>query len=443
MACQGSSEKTQANSEKTPWSFNNDSARQVLLNQYLERENPTKSLNGLEMESESALDFEKLVPIFKTYCSTCHGPNGNGPFPLDSYSQIKKRAKAIKEALQSRIMPPWRADNSYRIYHNDQSIPDSSRKQIIQWIDEGLKASEEGKKLSWDSGIRNQPDFYIGPTDTLIINTEKDIYQCNIIDPHFEKETYVSAITYLSTNPNLVHHYTLFADTTGNNKLNSETYDCKNNNPYKNLILIDSWTKGMRAIQYEKNIAYRFPKETIFVLQIHYSSYGNMGKSESTRLGLYTNELRPEFEVNWVVKDNRDLDIKANTISTESNIFEVKEDMILLGIMPHMHYLGKIMEIFAIKPNREKVNLLYIPDWSYVVQSKYYLEQTEFLPKGSLIYTNVVYDNTAENPEQPNHPVRDVIYDLSGYDEMLVSTFYYVEPSKKLKLPAKTVSFIE
>ncbi len=83
--------------------------------------------------------------------------------------------------------------------------------------------------------------------------------------------------------------------------------------------------------------------------------------------------------------------------------------------------MTKKIEIFAVNEDtKEIIKLLKIPDWDYLWQGQYINTLPVIIPKGSTIYCNVVIDNTADNPTQPNSPVRDVFYNTNSSDEMLV-----------------------
>lgn len=422
--------------------FDNDSAQQALLDSYLaEKKNQFEF--KLSQSEVGPIDFETIAPLFRQYCTSCHRSGGNAPFQLSTFPDIKKRAKAIREALVSAIMPPWRADNSYNQYHNSQAIPDSLREKMIHWVDQGTKKSIEIPEEQLVDKNSEQADVFLRPTDPFTLHSNKDDYVCNIIDPQFDKETFIKAFIFQSDNINLIHHYTLFVDTTGNFLGNTGNWSCKRDSIFTHLALVDTWTKGIIPIKYAEGLAYRFPKSSKFLLQTHYSGYGNKGKSESCTMSIYTTKEKPKHIVKWAVTNNNDIFIPANTIQKESSTWDIEEDIILLGVVPHMHYLGQKMEIFALTPEGKKERILFIEDWSYVVQNKYMLAKPITLPKGSKVYTNVVYDNTDENPEQPNHPVRDVTFELSSYDEMLAVGHYYISSSTIIGVPDKTVEFIK
>src|SRR6266446_2691638 len=74
-------------------------------------------------ESRATVTFNKdVLPILQKNCQTCHRPGQIGPMPLLSYKDARPWAKAIKEAVVTRKMPPWFADPQYGHFTNDRSL---------------------------------------------------------------------------------------------------------------------------------------------------------------------------------------------------------------------------------------------------------------------------------------------------------------------------------
>lgn len=81
----------------------------------------------------------------------------------------------------------------------------------------------------------------------------------------------------------------------------------------------------------------------------------------------------------------------------------------------------------AVLPTGQVNSLVYIGDWDYMLQTKYMFSEPIALPVGTTLILNAVYDNTDQNPEQPNWPIKDVVFGQSGTEEMLILTLYHVQ----------------
>src|SRR5215469_1361742 len=80
-----------------------------------------------------------IAPIFQAKCQECHRPGTAAPMSLISYEETRPWAKAIKERVISRNMPPWHIDKTVGIQHflNDRSLSDSQIETIVKWVDTG------------------------------------------------------------------------------------------------------------------------------------------------------------------------------------------------------------------------------------------------------------------------------------------------------------------
>ena len=78
-----------------------------------------------------------VAPILQQHCQTCHRPGEAAPFSLLTYQQARPWAKAIKEAVLLKKMPPWFADPRYGKFSNDRSLPQSAIDTLAAWADAG------------------------------------------------------------------------------------------------------------------------------------------------------------------------------------------------------------------------------------------------------------------------------------------------------------------
>jgi hypothetical protein len=78
---------------------------------------------GFAAEPDGAVTFNKdVLPIVQKNCQSCHRPGQIGPMSLLSYKEARPWAKAIKEAVRTKKMPPWYADPQYGHFNNDRSL---------------------------------------------------------------------------------------------------------------------------------------------------------------------------------------------------------------------------------------------------------------------------------------------------------------------------------
>src|SRR5690242_19046213 len=86
----------------------------------------------------SPVTFTKdVAPVLQNNCQGCHRPGEAAPFSLLTYEQARPWAKAMKEAVLLKKMPPWFADPHYGKFSNDRSLAQKDAETIAAWADAG------------------------------------------------------------------------------------------------------------------------------------------------------------------------------------------------------------------------------------------------------------------------------------------------------------------
>lgn len=88
---------------------------------------------------------------------------------------------------------------------------------------------------------------------------------------------------------------------------------------------------------------------------------------------------------------------------------------------------GKSFRYTAIYPDGKKEVLLDIPKYDFNWQTGYRLAEPMTLPVGSKIFCEAVFDNSANNPNNPD-PMQLVTWGDQTYDEMMIGYFDIVTP---------------
>src|SRR5438309_1443446 len=80
-----------------------------------------------------------VAPILNRSCVRCHRPDEIAPMSLLTYNDARPWARAMKERVSKREMPPWFLDRTIGIqkYQNDPSLTDEEVGTIVKWVDGG------------------------------------------------------------------------------------------------------------------------------------------------------------------------------------------------------------------------------------------------------------------------------------------------------------------
>src|SRR3954469_10609770 len=95
---------------------------------------------GQSATGQSSVTFTKdVAPIFQENCQVCHRPGSIAPMSLLTYEDSRPWARAIKQKVLAREMPPWFIDKNVGVQHfaNDRSLDDRDVQTIAQWVDAG------------------------------------------------------------------------------------------------------------------------------------------------------------------------------------------------------------------------------------------------------------------------------------------------------------------
>ncbi len=76
------------------------------------------------------------------------------------------------------------------------------------------------------------------------------------------------------------------------------------------------------------------------------------------------------------------------------------------------------MELVATLPDQSTLTLLRIDDWDLDWQDQYQFAKAIELPKGTRLAAKIIYDNSAQNPENPHSPPQRITWGRESTDEM-------------------------
>jgi hypothetical protein len=94
----------------------------------------------------------------------------------------------------------------------------------------------------------------------------------------------------------------------------------------------------------------------------------------------------------------------------------------LVSLLPHMHLRGKSFEFRMVLPDGKTETLLRVPHYSYDWQLSYYPAEQRILPAGTVIECTATFDNSANNPRNPD-PSKTVRFGPQSSDEMMIGYF--------------------
>ncbi|MEO8315709.1 MAG: EF-hand domain-containing protein [Pseudomonadota bacterium] len=181
---------------------------------------------------------------------------------------------------------------------------------------------------------------------------------------------------------------------------------------------LTGYVPGMDAHAFPDNTGVLIEPGGNFVFQIHYTPTGKALK-DVTRFGLYFYKEPPRYVMRNVVAVNPLLSIEPNaTEHEESAYIPFDKPAIIYGLFPHAHYRGVSSKFEIQYPDGRVELLLSVPRYDFNWQRDYIFEKPLEVPAGSKIIHTTVYDNSKQNPGNPD-PAKRVPFGEQSWDEML------------------------
>lgn len=79
---------------------------------------------------------QEISRIVYKRCISCHGENGK-PMSLLTYDEARPWAKAIRDEVLNRRMPPWGAIKGFGEFRDDASLTQEEITRLAQWVEGG------------------------------------------------------------------------------------------------------------------------------------------------------------------------------------------------------------------------------------------------------------------------------------------------------------------
>lgn len=392
-----------------------------------------------------------IAPIINANCAECHRAGSVAPFPLENYRQVKRRARMIAHVTEEKIMPPWPASKGYGQFRDERYLSHREIKLLAGWAEQGTHRGEPEQALlppKWPS-----PDWLMGEPH-LVIEMEQDfeipaggndIYRYFVIPVEILKDQHIVGLEFRPGDPQAVHHSLVHIDYSGRARLKDEEDDEYGfsvfgtggfmDSTYPNVaVYLGGWAPGINPLKFLPG--YGMPlagKSGDAVFEIHYRPTGKPTRDRS-RIGLYFAKKPITQEIAGTVAGTLDVNIAPEDNDYWRQVYlDVPADIKLIGVSPHMHYIGKEVKAVATLPDGSKLPLLHIKDWNFRWQNVYMFRKPVAIPSGSRIDAWFKFDNSSDNPNNPNVPPGRVRWGWSSDEEMceLWMRFVADDPDKR------------
>ncbi len=376
------------------------------------------SSTTLEIPPGSPTFYEDVLPVIAAQCMGCHTPGGIGVFDLADYEIAKTLASALTAQTAVRAMPPFVASNTgeCNTFTDARWLTDDEIDLFARWEQAGAPQGD----ASLPRPVPPTADGLVGeeilalrsPADYVPVADDAggaDDYQCFLVDPEVvDTARYLIGYEVAPGNPAVTHHLigflvdpegtTPFGGTNGSLMASLDAaspdqlgWDCYG--AAGNGVLVQgtpvTWAPGGGAFNFPEGTGIRIDPGYQLVLQMHYNlAAGQEAAQTEVRLSM-VDEVEREA-VNAL--DDRFLATLFNGTSVEippgESSFVWKwqapirewdsrisgwEKVEILGMLPHMHGLGRRMQVTIHSGDTEQCGI-YVDRWDFNWQQAFMYE---------------------------------------------------------------------
>ena len=383
---------------------------------------------------------EHVAPIVFRRCLPCHDTGESAPFRLLTYAEVAKRALQIDEVTRSGYMPPWLPARGVGTWADDRRLTESELATLQRWIAAGVPEGdparlppEPPRVEGWQLG---EPDLVLEMTETFVVPAEgTDIVRNFVLPIPTESLRFVEALELRPGNKRVVHHAVLKVDRTSSAR-RADAADAGPGFAGMEMALAESpsgqylgWAPGRVPYRAEPGMGWTLEPQSDLVVQLHLVP---TGKEEPIRVsvGLHFTDVPPTRKLMVLRLRDDDIDVPPGArehVLGDELVLPVPVQVTML--YPHMHWLGKRVEVWADLPGGARTELLRIDDWDFNWQDEYRCAQPVQLPAGTRLVMRYTLDNSSENPRNPRSPPVRVLAGNRSEDEMATLTLQLLTES--------------
>ncbi len=352
----------------------------------------------------------QISRLIQKRCVECHHDGQIAPFALTKFDEVVGWAEMIQEVVHQRRMPPWMAAPEHNEFKNNPSLTKDELALVDTWVANGCPEGDPSQlppraQYAEGWGISEPDEIFYQSDEPFHVSADGVVnYQYYTVDPGWKEDKWIQQAEVKAGNPAVVHHVIVFIQEPGGQPFGAPQM---------------AYAPGMTPRRFPKGVAIRARAGSQLVFQNHYTPNGTPQEDRSYVGFVYADPKDVTHEVLGGSCGQMVLAIPPHdpNYRVEARKLFLK-DSILLGMNPHMHVRGKSFKYELQLPDGTREVLLDVPHYDFNWQLWYMLKEPKLIPKGSKMVCTAYYDNSADNPANPD-PDKEINWGEQTWEEMM------------------------
>jgi len=362
--------------------------------------------------AQSDVTFTRdVAPIVQARCESCHRPGQIGPMSLMTYQDVRRYARMIRTKVTRREMPPYPYDHVVGIQElqYDMRLTDDEIATIVAWVDAGTPEgnpadmpapvewpSDEDWRLASEFG---EPDLVVPAKPYSVPAVGQDLWWEPLVEIPIDEDRYIRAIEVKPSvaGRKVVHHAntSLF--------MPSDDGDLQGQSGR-----FTEYAVGKLGEIIPEGTGRILPAHSFVRWSIHYYPMGQAVDNEVTELAfwLHPKGYKPEFEQTMgSFSLEGDLAIAPHGTAMVQGFHSFDHPVRIDSYQPHGHLRLRAASIEVLHPDtgeREVATMISEVSAWWQHSHLYELDAAPLVPAGAVIILTHWYDNTADNPNNPD-----------------------------------------
>jgi hypothetical protein len=351
----------------------------------------------------TAVRFNKeVVRIFERSCLGCHAAGRiKADIPLGTYEEARPWAKAIKEEILEKRMPPYQAAKGFGRLRHDYTLSQRDVDLIVSWVEGGAPKGEE-KDLppraeaaeAWPLG---PPDLILQPASEASIAAEgNDDHHTFTLATNLQEGRWLAAIDFKAGHGAVVHCASFDLERETGRRVEVER--------------LGNWVPGQVAAAWPQGFAQPLPAGARILLRVHYRKNGEAARDRS-RVGLYFAK-EPAQPVRSVI-----IQAPLTRVTAGAERHRVRASFLVtspsqaVAVRPLPYPFARSVTAVAYRPDGTVEPLVRVTDLRHDWQPTYHFKRPVALPRGARIEVTAEFNNSDANPNNPHRPPRTISFD--------------------------------